>query len=81
MLTGAVGVIISTVMWIVVGVAAWMVVAAIVGVLIGRMIRQRDRQVPDGPACDAAPVRPTGADGSDGSRLPPAVGRGRSRPS
>jgi hypothetical protein len=72
-------VIISTVMWIVVGVAAWMVVAAIVGVLIGRMIRQRDRQIPDRPAEEPAPGTPARAVGSDGSRLPPAVGRGRSR--
>jgi hypothetical protein len=76
-LNGARGVIISTVMWIVVGVAAWMVVAAVVGVLIGRMIRQRDRQV---PAREPAPGAPTRVIGSDGSRLPPAVGRGRSRP-
>ena len=73
--------IISTVMWIVVGVAAWMVVAAVVGVLIGRMIRQRDRQVPEGSARRPAPGPPSGAVGSDGSRLPPVAGRGRSRPS
>jgi hypothetical protein len=33
---------------------AWLAVAAIVGVLVGRVIRQRDRQVP--PAPDTAPV-------------------------
>ena len=81
LLIGARGVTISTVLWIVVGVAAWMVVAAVVGVLIGRMIRQRDRQVPDRPAEEPAPGTPTRVIGSDGSRLPPAVGRGRSRPS
>lgn len=72
---------ISTVVWIVVGVAAWMVVAAVVGVLIGRMIRQRDRQVPGGAAAEPTPEKPTRAVGSDGSRMPPAVGRGGSRPS
>ena len=29
--------------------AAWLVVAAVVGVLVGRMIRERDRQVPPAP--------------------------------
>ncbi len=61
-------------MWIVIGVAAWMVVAAVVGVLIGRMIRRRDRQVPDRPT--AAPA--SGAADPDRSDVPPAVGRGRS---
>ncbi len=68
-------------MWIVVGVAAWMVAAAVVGVLIGRMIRQRDRQVPDPAAEQPAPGSADGVAGSDGTQLPPAVGRGRSRPS
>ncbi len=30
--------------------AAWLVVATAVGVLVGRMIRERDRQVPLPPA-------------------------------
>jgi hypothetical protein len=68
-------------MWIVVGVTAWLAVAAIVGVLIGRMIRQRDRQVPDDAAPEVAPGRRPGPAGSDGAELPPAVGRGRARPS
>lgn len=29
--------------------AAWVVVAAVVGVLVGRMVRERDRQVPPPP--------------------------------
>lgn len=29
--------------------AAWLAVAAVVGVLVGRMIRERDRQVPPAP--------------------------------
>lgn len=40
------GVTIGTLGWIVVGVAAWLAVAGVVGVLIGRTVRQRDRQVP-----------------------------------
>jgi hypothetical protein len=28
---------------------AWVVVAAVVGVLVGRMVRERDRQVPPAP--------------------------------
>jgi hypothetical protein len=46
------GVVISTLGWILVGVAAWLVVATAVGMVIGRTIRLRDRQVfdePDGP--------------------------------
>jgi hypothetical protein len=36
--------------------AAWLAVAAVVGVLIGRMIRERDRQVP--PAPEPPPASP-----------------------
>ena len=32
--------------WVLVGVVAWLAVAAFVGVLIGRVICQRDEQVP-----------------------------------
>jgi hypothetical protein len=32
--------------WIAVAVAAWVVVAALVGVLLGRAVRHRDQQVP-----------------------------------
>ncbi len=48
------GVTISTIGWIVVGVAAWLVVSVIVGVLIGRMVRLRDQQVPRKPVDDRA---------------------------
>jgi hypothetical protein len=37
--------------------AAWLVVATVVGVLVGRMIRERDRQVPPPP--DVAPEAKT----------------------
>jgi hypothetical protein len=40
------GAVISVFAWIAIGVAAWLVVAALTGVLIGRVIRGRDRQVP-----------------------------------
>jgi hypothetical protein len=42
-------------------VAAWLVVATGVGVLIGRVIRQRDRQVPTN---DAVKERPPSERGS-----------------
>ena len=45
---------IGTLGWILVVAVAWLVVAAVVGVLVGRMIRERDRQVP--PARDTAPA-------------------------
>jgi hypothetical protein len=54
------GVVISTFAWIAIGVAAWLAVAVLVGVLIGRMIRGRDRQIPVNP-----PPPP-----GDGPRIP-----------
>jgi uncharacterized membrane protein YoaK (UPF0700 family) len=36
--------------WTVVVLAAWLVVAACVGMLLGRVIRQRDSQLPTGTA-------------------------------
>ena len=44
------GAVINTLGWIIVVAAAWLAVAAVVGVLVGRMIRERDRQVPPPPA-------------------------------
>jgi hypothetical protein len=38
--------------------AAWLAVATVVGVLVGRMIRHRDRQVPTAPD----PPPPTSSD-------------------
>jgi hypothetical protein len=54
------GVVISTFAWIAIGVAAWLAVSVVAGMLIGRMIRGRDQQVPQGPATDvdAAPHVP-----------------------
>ena len=36
----------STFAWIAIGVLAWLAVAVYAGLLVGRMIRGRDRQVP-----------------------------------
>ncbi|MFC5948749.1 hypothetical protein ACFQH9_10730 [Pseudonocardia lutea] len=41
--------------WIVVGVLAWVAVALVVAVLVGRMVRLRDRQVPEEPFPRPAP--------------------------
>ena len=60
------GFVISALGWVLIGVGAWLVVAVIVGITIGRTIRLRDRQVgeetvdrplpgaPPGPAPDGA---------------------------
>ena len=48
--------------WIVIGVAVWVVLAAAVSVLIGRMIKHRDRQDPnesDRTASRTEPLRRT----------------------
>ena len=41
--------------WIAVALTVWVAVAAVVGVLLGRMVRRRDRQVPDGDAVEVFP--------------------------
>ncbi len=52
--------------------AVWLAVATVVGVLIGRMVRLRDRQVPPAPA--PPPASHTGTAGDS----PPRVrGRGK----
>jgi hypothetical protein len=57
------GAVISTLSWIIVVAAAWLAVATAVGVLIGRVIRERDRQVPrppdPPPTADTARANPT----------------------
>jgi hypothetical protein len=52
--------------------AVWLAVAAVVGVLIGRMIRERDRQVPRAP--EPPPPNP-----QPPARTPRVHGRGRQR--
>ena len=54
---------IGTVGWILLVVTAWLVVATVVGVLVGRMVRARDRQVPP------APEAPAGAEDASSGRL------------
>jgi hypothetical protein len=63
---------IGTLGWILVVAVAWLAVAAIVGVLVGRMIRERDRQVP--PAPDTTPMPHTHERGVSW-----VAGRGRPR--
>jgi len=41
--------------WVAVAVVVWVVVATLVGVLLGRMVRRRDRQVPDGDPVEVFP--------------------------
>ena len=43
--------------WIAVALAVWVAVAAFVGVLLGRAVRRRDRQVPDGDPVEVFPPR------------------------
>lgn len=54
---------------IAIGVAAWSLVAAVVAVVLGRMIRRRDRQVPDVAARVPAPRPRPVAESTDGSRV------------
>ena len=44
--------------WVVVALAVWVAVAAFVGVLLGRVVRRRDRQVPDGRRRRGVPPGP-----------------------
>jgi hypothetical protein len=53
--------------------AAWVVVATAVGVLVGRMIRERDRQVPPAPEQPTA----TGGEGDVPKHRVPGWGRQR----
>ncbi len=60
---------ISTFGWILIGVAIWLVVATVVGVLIGRMLRQRDRQVPRDDSATPVCGIPAQGSGHDRSTL------------
>jgi hypothetical protein len=59
--------------WVAVVLAVWVIVAALVGVLLGRMVRQRDRQVPQEGAEVPFPVSRAPAEG-------PSAPERRSRP-
>lgn len=55
----------SLALWIGLGILVWIAVAVAVAVLVGRIIRQRDRQIPDdGPDApepgSAEPASPSG---------------------
>lgn len=39
----------STALWILVGIGAWLVLSVVVALVYGRVVRMRDRQVPDPP--------------------------------
>jgi hypothetical protein len=52
--------------------AVWLAVAAVVGMLVGRMIRERDRQVPRAPEPPPANPQPP-------ARSQRVHGRGRQR--
>jgi hypothetical protein len=58
--------------WIVVALAVWVAVAAFVGVLLGRAIRRRDRQIPGGDAVEVFPPPRAPADDPVPERRPRA---------
>jgi hypothetical protein len=41
--------------WVAVALAVWVVVAAVVGLLLGRVVSRRDRQVPESDAVEVFP--------------------------
>ncbi len=55
--------------WVLVAVVAWCAVAVVVGLLVGRAVRMRDRQVPrTGPTSDPPPVAPHAASAPERDR-------------
>ncbi len=54
-----------TIVWILLLVALWLVLGAVVAVVVGRMVRQRDRQVPHDSPGDVNGVVPEPRDGTD----------------
>jgi hypothetical protein len=69
------GAAISTLGWIIVVAAAWLAVAAVVGVLVGRVMLVRDRQVPRAPD----PPRPSSSDVTEDVATRRVSGRSRRR--
>ena len=49
------GAVMGTALWIGLGVAAWLVLALVVALLVGRMVRQRDQQVTRSRPCGTRP--------------------------
>jgi hypothetical protein len=72
---------ISVLAWVLLGGAAWVVVAVVAAVAVGRMIRKRDEQVPPAPpASDTAPaldpdLRPDGRSDRPSTVDDPSFGR------
>jgi hypothetical protein len=56
--------------WVVLGVVAWMSVALLVAVLVGRMVRLRERQVPHNPFAHPAPTVEPDPSSPAGGRTP-----------
>jgi hypothetical protein len=48
--------------WVAFAVALWVAVAVLVGVLLGKVVRRRDRQVPDGDPVEVFPPAPAPAE-------------------
>lgn len=63
---------ISVLLWVLVGCAAWVVAAALVALVVGRMIKLRDLNAPPGPSHvrSGRPVGPDGLRGTPGPRRP-----------
>ena len=74
------GVVISTFAWIAIGVAAWLVVAVLAGLLIGRMIRGRDRQVPGDSAAGGGSAPHIPAQGTSAHPTGPPAPRPQDKP-
>jgi Flp pilus assembly protein TadB len=64
------GVVVSWVGWVGVGLLAWVAVALVVGVLLGRMFRRRDLQARERPG--EVPLPAPRRDGPPPQRRPPA---------
>ncbi|GAY09043.1 hypothetical protein [Pseudonocardia sp. N23] len=63
--------------WVLIGVAGWIAASVLVVVLVGRMVRARDAQVPRGPADPVVPRPPSPVDGP--SEPPPGSQGSRHR--
>jgi hypothetical protein len=57
--------------WVVLGIVVWIVLSALLGLLVGKIIRNRDRQVPDDVPTAAADPEDRGPSARS-RRTPPA---------